>query len=114
VSISSDIRSKEKQISNLEKYKRDLSDDSSDITSINRLVSELQGDFQKFIVSDNTRAVVDEIGGYLEPYQSSDRDLTQACSYIDSEIYKLQREIAALERALEAAAKAKTALEGKL
>ncbi|HHW47058.1 MAG TPA: hypothetical protein GXX14_00360 [Clostridiaceae bacterium] len=114
MSISSEIRRKERAISDLRKCKGDLSDDSSDITSINRLVSELQGDFQRFIVSDNTRTVVDKIGEYLEPYQSSDSDLTQACSYIDSEIYKLQREIDALERALEAAARAKTAIDGNL
>jgi len=113
MSISSDIRQKERNISNLQKYKSDLTDDSSDIAAINRLVVQMQEDFQNFIVSDNTRNVVEKIGSLLEPFQSSDSDLNYACNYIDSEISKLRKEIAALERALEAAARAKTAIEGK-
>jgi len=113
MSISSDIRQKERNISNLQKYKSDLKDDSSEIAAINRLVAQMQEDFQNFIISDNTRNVVEKIGNLLEPYQSSDSDINSACSYIDSEISKLRSEIAALERALEAAARAKAALEGK-
>lgn len=112
MSIKSDIRQKENNISKLTTYKRDLTDDSGDITSINRLVCELQGDFQNFIVSDNTRTIIDKLGSYLEPYQSNDSNLNQACSYMDSEIYALRREIQALESALEAAARAKAALKG--
>jgi len=113
MSIKSDIRQKERDISNLQKYKKDLTDDTSDITEINKLVVQMQEDFQNFIVSDNTRNVVEKIGDLLEPYQSSDSDLNSACNYIDSEISKLRSDIAALERALEATARAKAALEGK-
>ena len=113
MSIRSDIRQKERNISNLQKYKSDLSDDSSDIAAINRLVVQMQEDFQNFIYSDNTRNVVEKIANLLEPYQGSDSNLNRACNYIDSEISKLRRDIAALERALEAAARAKAALDGK-
>lgn len=112
MSISSDIRKKEKDIAELTKHKKDLTDDSSDISSINKLVNELQEDLQKFIVSDNTRSIVDKISNCTEPYQGNDSDLKQSCNYIDSEISALRREIAALERAREAAAKAKAAISG--
>ncbi len=112
MSISSDIRSKERAIKNLEKYKRDLTDDTGDITAINRLVGDLQSDFQSAVVADNTRSVVDKINNLIEPYQSSDSDITTAEGYIDTEISALRREIAALERALEAARSAKAALNG--
>lgn len=112
MSISSDIRKKERAIDKLQKYRKDLLDDGSDISSINRLVSELQSDFQKFVVSDNTNGIVSKIGTYTEVYQSNDNDLDRAVGYIDSEIAALRREIAALERALEAARAAKEALSG--
>lgn len=112
MSISSDIRKKERAIDKLQKYRKDLMDDSSEISSINRLVSELQNDFQKFVVSDNINGIVSKIGTYKEVYQNNDNDLDRAVGYIDSEISALRREIAALERALAAARAGKETLSG--
>ena len=113
MSISSDIRQKERYIRDLSRYKSDLTDDSSDITRINRLVAQLQEDLQRCISSDNINTVVDKIGDYLEPYQSRDHDLNRACGYIDNEITSLNREIASLERALEELTRARAAIGGK-
>jgi len=112
MSISSDIRKKENDITKLNQQKRDLMDDGGDISGINRKIAELQEDFQKFLTSNHTGTIVNKIGELVEPLQSNDGNLQRSCEYIDTEINALQREIRALEQAREAARKAKDTLTG--
>ena len=112
MSISSDIRLKEKIVKNLNKYKKDLFDDGGDISAINGYVADMQEEFSQLIVSDNRAHIVSSLSEYREPSQHSDSDLENADNYMDREISALQREIAALRRALEAARRARQALSG--
>lgn len=112
MSISSDIRLKEKIVKNLNKYKKDLFDDGGDISAINGYVADMQEEFSQLIVSDNRSHIVSSLSEYREPSQHSDSDLETADNYMDREISALQREIAALRRALEAARRAREALSG--
>lgn len=73
------------KISKLKKAKSDLNDDSSAISSYNKYINSIISDFRSFVKSGNG-AVVNQLGGYMEPYQYNDGNLTNASNFIQSEI----------------------------
>lgn len=106
------ILEKKRYVSKLEKCLKDLTDDSGDISSLNRKVDELQSSFRDFLVSDKTNDIVNRIDKLSESSQYSDRYISEASSYIRKEIAQLNKEITAETAAEEAAARAKALIGG--
>ena len=92
-------RQRRRELSELEKCLRDLQDDSSDISVINRELSELGEDFRRALDCEKTNRIVELIEDLNEPYQYSDGDLSAAAGSLNREISAVKREIEAEEEA---------------
>ena len=104
-------RENDRRIDKLEKQVKDLSDDSGDISKINRQVDALIDEFRDLIQCSSSRTVESRLAQFREKDQDSDTNVRFARDYIQYEIKALQRENENIERA-EAAAKAKATSNG--
>lgn len=78
---------------------RDLQDDSNDITTINRNLSELGEGIVDALECEKTNTIVNIIESNFEPYSYSDRELSSAAENLKKEISALEKEIEAEEEA---------------
>jgi len=79
--------------SRLQRYHKDLSDDSGDISKLNRQVGELIDECNDLIRCSASRSIEDRLGRLREPSQDSDSQLNSARNYIQLEINALDRDI---------------------
>lgn len=77
------------KIRDLEKIKRDITDDSSSITWVNRHIGEIDECIENGAASIASK-VSNKLQDLKEPYQNSDIALRNACDRIDSEIRRLE------------------------
>lgn len=90
VDVISEAKVKGK-IKTLNNCKKDLQDDSGKVSAINKNVNSLISDVQSFLGVRGAAKIVDRLEELAEPYQGSDACLSSAISYIDNEIYYLNK-----------------------
>lgn len=73
------------KISKLKRYKNDLNDDYSAVSTYNDLIDAIISDYQDFVKTGYS-GVTNKLENYKEPYQYNDSKLTNATSYIQREI----------------------------
>ena len=105
-------QSKKRDVKNLEKYQRDIMDDSGDINEINRQVSILKTDFQDFLISNRTNSILRKMDSLNELSQQSDTELINASNNITKEINELNKEISAETAAAQAAKQTRELMYG--
>lgn len=86
---------------------KDLQDDSSAITGINKAFLELGEDLRNALECEKTNSIVTTIENMEESYQYSDSDLSKAIEALNNEAKALQKEIEAEEEAERVAREAK-------
>ena len=76
------------KIAKLRSYKNDLDNDSLSIRIYNEKIDSAISNYQKFIRTGNA-VVVDRLDDYREPQQGNDSNLSNARTYIQREINRL-------------------------
>lgn len=87
----------------LESCKKDLTDDSSDINSINNNINQLQSCFTSLITTSNTNYMTQRLDYFRERSQSSDSLIMDARNEVQQEMDAVLEEIRAEEARVAAA-----------
>lgn len=104
--------SRKSDLRKLKRYEQELFDGTSDVNYINKNINNLQHEFDDLVQSNNISGILDKIARMIEPSLERDKDICAASDYLKKEIASLEREIEAEEKLKKATAEAKAALNG--